>query len=456
MDVMNAPARQRQSQDRRRSAWWRPEARLLVILAAFALLAACGSTAGGEAADATDAGGADGDQVEITLWAGRDYFIPEDNFAKFHEEHPNIRVNADVVSLDEVFQDLGRMRDAGQPLPDIVHTDGQIKAAMWEAGFVRDISDVVARWEEEDPEGYGMIYDSVWADGTWDDKQIAMADTGTMDMLFYRKDWFEEAGYDQEFESWDEFLEALRTIKAERPDVVPFSVPAARREGQDAVFMQMSAMGVEFENGIPQLQSESGLYFIEFYQTLSREGLVSPDAIAWTQEDARGAFQGNRAAAASDGWGQIDELATAGLEYGEQVIGSAFPTSLHGGTEDGQIVGFAKNWFITAESEHPYEASLVFRYLMDPEIVVAQAINGQIARHEAVLAEDSELFEAVPAMSDFVDEISNAEEFSTDTNYPQVTEALERMLQDMLQNPDEAPEALAERWQAEFDALAPS
>ena len=55
----------------------------------------------------------------------------------------------------------------------------------------------------------------------------------------------------------------------------------------------MTAMGVKFDGSVPDLKSEAGQYWINWVQTLAREGLASKEAIAWNDDNMRGGFIGS-------------------------------------------------------------------------------------------------------------------------------------------------------------------
>ena len=111
--------------------------RLFALLAMLALgAAACGGgaeTPEGEASDGA-AGGEGGaeevtscadneEEAELLVWGSRDYYVPPALAEGVNELHPNITINTDVQSNDDILQQLQRMKDAGQKMPDIVHDD---------------------------------------------------------------------------------------------------------------------------------------------------------------------------------------------------------------------------------------------------------------------------------------------------------------------------------------------
>lgn len=426
--------------------------RLAAGIAVLALVAAACGGAGSAEGDGEEAS-AEGGPVELTVWIGRETTVPPDQFESFREEYPDITINYDIVDWGTAFETMVRMEGAGEPLPDVVQVDGFFLPGLAAAGLATDIGEYVTRWEEEDPESYEMLADVVWEDGMYDGVQLGMADIASMDQMFYRPDTFEELGLEIPTSN-DELLELMRTVKGES-ELLPYSMFAGRGDGANFLITHMNAVGVEFEGSIPQLESEAGEYIIDFYQTVVREELTSPDVLAWGSDEARGAFIGSNAAMLVESIGIAEEMREIeDMACDEQWALFDLPTSRSGGGEDGRIAATAKNWIITTGSEHPYEASLVLRYLMDYENALGIALVGEIPRHTGVF-ESEEFQEQFPCFLPHLDTFLNTEPFSSDTSFFAVQNSLELMLQDLVANPDEPTAEFAARWQAELDALAP-
>ena len=60
------------------------------------------------------------------MWFTQEEGTP--SFDDFEAEHPNITVNVDIIPSDDTFEQLLRMQDAGEPLPDVIRFDGFLKA----------------------------------------------------------------------------------------------------------------------------------------------------------------------------------------------------------------------------------------------------------------------------------------------------------------------------------------
>ena len=78
------------------------------------------------------------------------------------EENPDIIVETDVQANDDILQQVSRMKDAGQKMPDIIQDDAFQFPAYVEAGLLLPLDDMRAAWEEEDPDTYSLLPDSAW------------------------------------------------------------------------------------------------------------------------------------------------------------------------------------------------------------------------------------------------------------------------------------------------------
>src|ERR671918_926408 len=182
-----------------RSRGSRRAKRMVALVAALMLvLVACD---GDEEAEGTDGGG----PVEVTVWFNGET-VPSDEFAPLEEEH-NLVVNYDVRG-DEVFSDMIRMRDAGEPLPDLIEIDSNLVPAFMEAQLIQPMTEQVEQFEEEDPEVYETVIPKVWEDGTYDGEIYHAPVKNLWDAIYYNVALLEEAGVGPPVDTWVGVFEA--------------------------------------------------------------------------------------------------------------------------------------------------------------------------------------------------------------------------------------------------------
>lgn len=401
---------------------------------------------------------ADQDVSELTVWFAREYTVPTREKLEAFQERTGIEVSVDVQPNDNLFQQLIRMRDAGLDLPDIVHLDGFLRPVVAEAGVVVPIQDVVDQWKADDPEGFAKIYESTWSDGMWDGQLYGMANTASMEEVYFRTDWLEEAGVTGTPETWDDVLDFARAIKEAQPDIVPFGWWAQRGNGANLMFSSMSAMGTEFDGSVPNLMSPGGQYWISFLQTLVREGLVSADAIAWNEDNMRGGFIASNVGMMLDSAPTSVDAQSAGLEPGVNFSIVPMPTSRDGSGTDGVLVSPARTFFITADAEErgaKDEAGHVLRMLMQPDVSLELMLAGSDPhRTDGVLSDADAVGQWLPIWDDDnIAAFSNQGMFPVDLDFPSAEDVMERFNEFVVSNPDMDPMAIAEEWQPQFDAV---
>jgi ABC-type glycerol-3-phosphate transport system substrate-binding protein len=249
----------------------RPRRRLLAtVLVLGMVMAACASeggdtstTAAGDGGTTAAGGGGDGEALQV--WVTREYYIPPDNFESFTAE-TGVEVEWNLQANDDIFQQFQRMSDAGQPLPDVLGAeDAFLIGSYVEAGFIESHDEIAAAWEEEDPEQYATLLPLVWEETAIDGMKTAMSVTANFDLFYYNSPWFEEAGVTAPFDSLDAVLDGMRAMKASRPDGIPLTVQARAGDGVTTLKTVLAAAGTPFDGPIPDLESEGGLYTINWF-----------------------------------------------------------------------------------------------------------------------------------------------------------------------------------------------
>lgn len=441
-------------------------ARLSALLAVLALItAAC---AGGEGSDTTGDGtgttqegtdgtsGEGGEGVELLVWVTRPYYVPPDDFASFTEE-TGIAVTYDVQANDDILQQLLTRVDAGQPLPDVVGAEDSFLIVNYvEAGLIESHDQIAADWEAEDPEQYGLLFPLAWDETSIDGVKYGLSVTANFDVLYYDPEWLEEAGVTVPFESLDAVLDGLRAMKEARPDAIPFTVQARAGDGVTTLKTVLAAAGAPYDGAIPDLESEGGIYAIDWFLQAANEGLLPPEAIAWGEDESRGAFVSRSAGMILDGFTTAGDFNEAeNFDYPDQWDLTPVPLSRSGGGEDGVALSAARTWAVLAGTEHPEEAALILRYIAETDNLVEAAGNGSVPMRQTEAFESEELLEIWPF---FNDDLKEAYLNSTPTpagpNAGEVEGILEQMFGEIVVGTDKTAEELAAEYQPLLDATA--
>jgi ABC-type glycerol-3-phosphate transport system substrate-binding protein len=443
--------------------------RIIALLMALALvLAACASEGGdstttaGDGSATTAEGGSDtttggdgGGDVQLNVWVTRDYYIPPDNFESFTAE-TGVAVEWNLQANDDILQQFLRMRDAGQPLPDVLGAEDAFLIQNYvEAGLVGSHDEIAAQWEAEDPEQYETLLPLVWDETAIDGVKYGASITANFDILYYNVEWFEEAGVTAPFESLDDVLDAMRAMKEARPDSIPFTVQARAGDGVTTLKTVLAAAGAPFEGAVPDLTSEGGIYAINFFLQAANEELLPPDAIAWGEDEARGAFVSGNAGLILDGFTTAADfdLPDQGFIYPDQWNLTPVPLSQSGGGADGVALSAARSWAVVEGTEHPEEAALVLRYIAETDNLIEAAGNGSVPMRQTEAINDPRLVEIWPF---FNEDLKEAYLGSTPTptgpNAGEVEGVLEQMFGEIVVGTDKTAEDLAAEYQPLLEA----
>lgn len=425
------------------------------MAALILVLAACGgdgegaTTTAGDGATTT-AGSGEAEPVVVTAWFNGES-VPADEFAMLEEEF-NVIVEWDIRG-DAILTDLLRMRDAGEPLPDMVEIDSHLTPAFLEAGLLSPMTEPIATFAEEDPELYATIPESVWADGTYDGDIYHAPNKSLVDALYYNVSLVEGAGAQlPPYDTYWDMIDAALLIQAANPDLPAFYGTGG--SSHDRMFRWAYSFGVPFDGNIPDMTSAQGVEMIDFLQTMYEQGITDPEFMIGQQDEAKGAFVAGELAFIDEGLNGGPGFMLDDFQYGEDWLTAPYPVHEENG---GVYLSVPRGWSMTAGTEHPYEASLVLRYLSIPEIAAERyfVLESGIVQSIPVL-EGEQMAEEQPFFTPELMEIFRSLEAQIPpaTNTNAVGEVFINLVEELtVTGTDESPEEVAARYQPMFDEL---
>ena len=241
---------------------------LLVPVAALALLSGCTMGGGAPAAVVLDP---DAEVTgRITVWSWDVAATALDRLgAAFEADHPGTEIDVVDVGYDNAYDKLSVGLQAGSGLPDVVtiETDrapGYINE--FPAGLV-DLTPVLGDDEADfDPFKWSAQSD---ADGAL---RVAPWDSGTVG-LFFRTDYFDEAGVDPAtVATWDDLVAAGETIKAKTGHTL-LSLDVATGAGFQ-MLLQQQGLGLFDAAGEITITSPEAVEALTLLQTINEKGLL--------------------------------------------------------------------------------------------------------------------------------------------------------------------------------------
>lgn len=179
--------------------------KLFVSAAAISMVAALSLTGCGGGGDKKEA---ESDNT-ITVWAW-DVALKQlqASAEKFKETHPDVEFQFEEMGTEQIYTKLATTLNTGKGLADVILLEGeQVSgyASKYPDGFA-DLSDIVNK-DDYLPVKMGEV--------TVNDKIVGFPwDAGPV-ALFYRTDYFEQAGVNPEdIKTWNDFIEAGKKVTA--------------------------------------------------------------------------------------------------------------------------------------------------------------------------------------------------------------------------------------------------
>ena len=198
---------------------------------ALAALTACSGDDGGAEGDAA------GDTTVTVAYQKTTAFHQLDDMlqvakTQFEEANPGTTIDLQPIEAeqDQYFTKLALMNGSADTAPDVIYEDTfQIRSDA-AAGYLLPIDDYLADWEDWD-----QFYENAKQAGLGDDGKTYGVSMGTDTRgIYFNKTIFEQAGLptDWQPESWDDILDAARTVKEKVPDVTPLNIYAGKAAGE--------------------------------------------------------------------------------------------------------------------------------------------------------------------------------------------------------------------------------
>jgi len=380
-------------------------------------------------------------QVTLELWT-ESAAAPETAFAQeFSEMDNGITIDIREIRFDDLVTDTLRAVATGTA-PDLIAIDNPDHAAFASRGAFLDISD---RLEQSDVIEFERVFEGPKSSLTWEGGIYGIPRASNTIALYYNRDMFEAAGLDPDDppETWDELLEAARTLTDPENDVYGIAFSARASEEGTFQFLPWAQMaGGSYDN----INAEGVAEALELWKTFLDEGLASPDTLTRGQWDSTGTFNGGNAAMAISGPWELGRMAED-ADFAWDV--TLLPVREEGGPRASALGDF--NIAIFADSEHPDEAFQFLEYYWSqldrvwPEftrlppaagVELAPTGNDRIDRAAAVFAEQLEY----------------ARNRGPHPDWPQISKEIQEAFQAVLTGQQE-PQAALDRAAAEIDRI---
>ena len=236
---------------------------LLITSMTIAMLAGCGGSN-----ESSDEGAAEETSGDKITFMAPDWAIPTDDQLAAFTEETGIEVEIAEVGWDDIREKLATAASAGECAADVVEVDwswvGEFYAADWLEPL--EVSD-------EDKADMPTIETF-----TIDDQVLAMPYANDYRLSYYNTKQFEAAGITEEPQTWDDVLEACRTLKSTGTVDYPFAIALNAEEKTSTCLMWLAyTMNGVVWNEDGTFNEESVTEALKYMETLINEELVAPE-----------------------------------------------------------------------------------------------------------------------------------------------------------------------------------
>lgn len=282
---------------------------------------------------------------------------------KFEARNPNIKVELISPPFNGADQKITQMLMAKEAL-DVVEVREFNAKQFAMNGFIEDLKPYTEKWKN-----YDSLNDIAKKRANWVDNTPYYIPNGLYQrVLFYRTDWFKEAGLEVP-KTWDEFYEAAKKLTDPAKNRYGYSFRGGPTGWDYALITMWAYNGKEvnpdnafyLENGKTLFSSPESLEALNFYKKVYKE-VSPPDSISWGfPEMVQGFVSGSTAMLIQDA-----EVIDAAKEKLQDGTWATAPLPIGPSGVAPQVVS-GPGWGMTAYSKHKEEAWKLIEFLSDPE-----------------------------------------------------------------------------------------
>ncbi len=151
---------------------------------------------------------------------------------QFEAANPGMKVKLEPIQADEnsYYTKLNLMSRTASTAPDVLYEDTFLVNSDISAGYLAPIDDYTGKWAD-----WNQFSDASKAAGKGADGKTYGVPMGTDTRgLYYNKQIFAKAGLPTDWKpkTWDDILNAARTIKQKVPGVTPFNIYSGKGAGE--------------------------------------------------------------------------------------------------------------------------------------------------------------------------------------------------------------------------------
>ncbi len=376
--------------------------------------------------------------------------------SEFEKANPGVTVKLVPIQADEnsYYTKLNLMSRSASTAPDVLYEDTFLVNSDIAAGYLAPLDSYVSSWS-----GWSEFTDTAKKAGTGQDGKIYGIPMGTDTRgLYYNKQLFAKAGLPTDWKpkTWQDILDAAKTIKAKLPGVVPFNIYSGKAAGEGATMQGFEMLLYGTQNTLyddsakkwvvasPGMTDSADFLNTVFSQKL---GPNPSDALdpQWGTKVSTDLLPNSKLAIDLDGSWLTSTWKDSGAKPWPQystVLGTAAMP-----TENGQAPGstsMSGGWLLSvgAQSKNKDAAWKFVSLALNKENSLAyDNAASQIAERKDVAADPS-YAKSDPFTPFFTDLVSVTHFRPAYTAYPRVSDAIQQMMEAVMTNQASPKDAL--------------
>ncbi|MEC4018442.1 ABC transporter substrate-binding protein [Streptomyces sp. H27-D2] len=385
-------------------------------------------------------------------------------FAKAHDGK-KIELIPIQASENDYYAKIQQMMRSPKTAPDLVYEDTFLINSDIESGYLRPLDPYLDKWRDWD-----LFADTAkTAAKARDGKTYGVPDGTDTRGLWFNKKLFAKAGLPADWtpRTWDEILDAARTVKKKVPGVTPLNVYTGKGPGEGAV-MQGFEMLLYGTGADPLYDPKTEKWVsggkgfrdsLDFVRTVYSEKL-GPDvsdaldpnvgvrvATEWMPE-------GKLAINLDGSWMGQQWQKTGGKPWPEwsKTLGQAPMPTQHGAAPGKVSMSGGWTWAIPAKSRNPDLAWELIKMLQTKENAVEWDVRAaQIAVREDV-AKDPRYLKSMPGVDFFTSLVKHTHYRPALPVYPKVSAAIGEAMEGVTTG-DASPSAAAKSYDQELKTI---
>ena len=389
-------------------------------------LAGCGGDDG-----ASSSGGGGGGKVTLTWW---DYFdetneqAVKDRIAAYQKINPEVTIKRTAVPFAQLKQKLLQGATAGE-LPDIVVIDNPDHSSFAALGVLADVTDQVKAWGQSSQYFEGPMNSTIY-----EGRNYGLPDNSNCLTLWANTSALKAAGVGMPAD-WD----ALRSAVAKLTGGQQKGLAVSAVKSEEGTFQWLPFLWAAGDD-LDSLDSDGGREALQLWVDFVSDGQMSKSIVNWDQAAVLQQFENERAALMVNGPWQIGPLKNDAPKLKWEVA------PLPKGQTSASVLG-GENVAITKSSKNVDAAWKFLEWTQEPANLKKYNVTaGKIPSRKDVAGD--KYWTDDPALKAFVAQLEVARPRAYGPKYPEISAAVQDMLQSALtgtQPVDEAVTAAAEK-----------